>query len=569
MPKKQNPAPRKNKRRIAVIDFETDPFLYERVPAPFAGAFYDGEHYEEFWGDDAATRLIAYLQSLDEPHLIYAHNGGKFDFFFLLDALENPLKIINGRIVSAHLGAHILRDSMAILPIALDEYQKTVIDYKKFERCERERYKQEILAYLYDDCAALYELVSRFVDQFGPRLTIGGTAIKTLSGMHPFERGTARHDKLIRPWFFGGRVQCFEEGILKGQFKVYDVNSMYPHVMRDQKHPTGRCYLRDTRLPRKENIFAFVRVSGHGNRALPTRTPLGLSFELERGEFWTTTHELYRAIDYGLFTLDRVHETHTPIETISFADYVDYCTSRKIAAKESGDKVQEIFHKLLANSSYGKFGQNPESYFDYQFARDDDALMTAIAQGWILESENDYGYLVKKPSRINAWSYYDVATAASITSAARGVLMDGLQKATRAVYCDTDSIICESLDVEQHASRLGAWKLEAEGARIAIAGKKLYALFDGTRCVKIASKGVELLPNEISDIARGATIRYEKPSPTFTISGARRAETEKAPGVHFIHRNVTSRKTRELTKQNKTRKIAQSDICRTKRRKPQ
>ena len=44
---------RKDKRRIAVIDFETDPFLADRFPRPFAWGFYDGERYVEYWQSDA------------------------------------------------------------------------------------------------------------------------------------------------------------------------------------------------------------------------------------------------------------------------------------------------------------------------------------------------------------------------------------------------------------------------------------------------------------------------------------------------------------------------------------
>ena len=72
----------KPQTRIAVIDFETDPFLYDRVPEPFSAGFYDGETYIDFWGDDCADQLICYLESRKDNLIIYAHNGGKFDFYY-------------------------------------------------------------------------------------------------------------------------------------------------------------------------------------------------------------------------------------------------------------------------------------------------------------------------------------------------------------------------------------------------------------------------------------------------------------------------------------------------------
>ena len=75
--------------------------------------------------------------------------------------------------------------------------------------------------------------------------------------------------------------------------------------------------------------------------------------------------------------------------------------------------------------------------------------------------------------------YEDVAIAASITSAARAVLMRALHHAVRPIYCDTDSIICESMgEGADIGSELGQWKLEHEGIyKIAVAAKKVYAFW--------------------------------------------------------------------------------------------
>jgi hypothetical protein len=225
-------------KKLAVIDLETDPFKWGRVPKAFASAFFDGEQYINFWGADCVHLLVEYILSLEDEYYIYAHNGGKFDFFYLMEegVLDNPVKIINGRIVTAAMGKHELRDSYAILPIPLKAYEKDEIDYAKFEFDKREKHKPEILKYLRHDCEYLYTLVDKFLNRFGLNLTVGSTAIKELQKFHKFEKTKRWHDEIYRPYYFGGRVQCFEHGILEGDFKVYDVNSMYPHVMKNYKH---------------------------------------------------------------------------------------------------------------------------------------------------------------------------------------------------------------------------------------------------------------------------------------------------------------------------------------------
>jgi len=90
--------------KIATLDAETDPFVYKRVPEPFAWGLFTGDDYIETWGDDCTAEMLEKIEAHKEPLRIYAHNGGKFDFFFLLrfGVLRNP-QIINGRIVKADL----------------------------------------------------------------------------------------------------------------------------------------------------------------------------------------------------------------------------------------------------------------------------------------------------------------------------------------------------------------------------------------------------------------------------------------------------------------------------------
>jgi len=543
---------KKQKKKLAVLDFETDSFKHGRVPEPFACELYDGEESHVFWGRNCVEKLLYYLESCEQQYLIYAHNGGKFDFFFLLKEgyLENPIRIINGRLVKAMCGCHELRDSYAIIPIPLSAYQKDEIDYSWFEEGEYDKHKREILDYLHSDCDYLYKLVDAFVARFGDKLTIGSTAIDKLRELHPFDRTREAHDEKFRPYYFGGRVECFKHGIITAPLKVYDVNSMYPYVMREYSHPVGQSYgvfkdgkFFDKSTGRLKGIFKnkpyFMRFTGRNKGALPTRTKQGLDFNVPEGEFFACSHEIIIAIKHKLIEIQQVHEIYIPDKTIKFNKYVDIYSQEKIDCKKSGDKVGEIFAKLLLNSAYGKFGQNPNHYKDFCLHLQGTPYPDKN-DGW--EIFADYGEfeIWEKPSETK--SFFDVAVAASITSAARSVLLDAIHSTRGLVYCDTDSLICEHFEGNLDNHALGAWKFECEGDQIAIAGKKLYALFkkheqtaidnndfddvmdetfDITKgeCVKLATKGVRLDANDIWKVANGETILWENQAPSFSLMG--------------------------------------------------
>jgi hypothetical protein len=476
---------------VAVGDFETDPFKYGRTPEPFAcGFMYEipgvERIYTSFWGRDCVLQFLQHIATIEVPLLIYFHNGGKFDFFFFLKHLENPLKIIHGRIVKAKIGIHEFRDSWAIIPMPLAGYAKTKIDYRRMEYEVRETHKAEILDYLFDDCRYLYDLVSAFVSRFGPRLTIAGTAQRELRKLHPQFNQGLEHDRKFRPFYFGGRVECFESGVIHGNFKVYDVNSMYPFVMRECHHPIGRGYVRPAVLEiDKEGwirnfhgCFYFAVVRGHNRGALPTRVKDnngGLAFDVPYGEFHTTSHELRLAIQLGLFDVEELVDVWIPRQTQCFKEFVDLYSNEKVIAtknmekaKKEGDTVaynryaiDRLFSKTLPNASYGRFGINPFDFNDYHIQISGELRPENVdgKSEWEPYEKNSEFTIWRrkvndeKDPDENMRGFEDVAIAASITSAARAVLMLAIPQARRPLYCDTDSIICAAASARARYGR--------------------------------------------------------------------------------------------------------------------
>lgn len=506
----------KSSARFLVFDTETDPFQYRVKPEVFLAGLTDGISAIQWWGDGCITSMIEWLDTIP-PCTIYAHNGGKFDFFYLPWPLEEP-KIINARIVQARLGKHILRDSFAIMPFALSEYRKTEIDYTKFRRECREKHKAEIMAYHRDDLRDTFSLVRSFRARFGNRLTVASTAMRELQKLHPVERKGYSHDSKFRPYYFGGRVECFETGDLRGAFKAYDVNSMYPDVMKNALHPKGAIYdyCADLHTLLSSEAPGFVYLDCHSNGALPIVENGKLQFPHGSRAFRITTHELRAAHELGLLHDAQIREGYLCREYGSFGEFVDTWATEKKAAKIAKDRIGELFAKLMLNSAYGKFGANPENYFDWMFVKNDEG----IPEGWDLHEDWGWMLVLRKPAPSREFSYFDVATAASITGAARAKLMRGLANSARPIYCDTDSIICETLSEDVNDTRLGAWKLEAEGNRAIIVGKKMYALLQNKTMIKSANKGVRMDKKDFLAVAKGKAYTYFRDAPTFKHDGS-------------------------------------------------
>lgn len=550
----------KRKNKIVVIDCETDPFLIDRVPEPFCWGYYDGEVFEYFWGEDSTQDLCEFIYN--EKITVYAHNGGKFDFFYLLPWMKREkITVINGRISQAHIGTATIKDSYNILPFPLSAYKKDDFDYRKMEREVREKHKKEILRYLENDCTYLYELVSAFINRFGAKLTLASAAMNELKKTVEQKRGKSFdkfsqfEDSRYREFYYGGRCQAFTTGEVKKKLKIFDINSAYPFaMMHDHPDPTCKGFdIKDTqKLPKNPCYFATIDAVSRG--ALPIRDEkqdFKLCFPDDgiMHRYHVTGWEIQAGLDTGTLDIKRVIEQRVPKRFINFSEYVDRFYNEKVEAKKIGDIISEIFAKLMLNSAYGKFALNPDefkefrlvNYGDYPDDRSDDGF-----SGFELDSSwPDYGIDIYKRDDPKENGYYNVSVAASITGFVRAYLFRAIHSSNGVVYCDTDSIICEDFSGELSEATLGAWKFEGECDSGYIAGRKLYAFYTGAEdeskrfdyeylmkkynqptplkaCKKagwkLASKGSRLLPHEIRNIATSDNvIIWNNDAPTYSL----------------------------------------------------
>lgn len=525
---------------IGTFDFETDPFLIGRIPFPFAACiFFAREDYGVLWKSDSnqdfIARVMRALRRLPKCTL-YAHNGGRFDFHYLLESAEPQiLQVRNGRVTKMRIGKVTLKDSFPLMPFALEEYRKTKINYAIFKKEKRDQpdNRKRITDYLIDDCANLLELVTGFRKVVGPRDTIGSAAFYNMRQMGlDIQSLNETHDSMFRPYYYGGRVEAFKKGIHDGRYIYLDINSAYSFAMLSS-HAHGSDYIHSRTLPRVSDLGnQFIHCIAESRGALPMRSDTGdLLFPHDRGEFFATGWEIAAGIKTKTLRIDRVLDIWKPQSLINFSEYVKTFFARRLRAKKQSDKIGSIAYKYLLNSGYGKFAQNPRDFKTYCIAP-----LGRDVPGFNWETDFGAISLWSKPA-FHGWGFFDVATAASITGYVRAMLWQAICSSRDVLYCDTDCIICRSSSVPL-GDRLGQWKCEhAPGVyvkRAAIAGKKLYGVEwsrsdDRGAAHKIASKGARLTFREILDLCRGKHVIWTNPAPTFSLGN-----------IHFIRREIQS-----------------------------
>ena len=520
-------------KTIWVADSETDPFKAGRIPTPFIWGCYNGSEYHQFLTTD---EFVDFFE--DKDVIVYAHNGGKFDWHFLLHRLEafEPLMVISGRLSRFKIGACEFRDSYNILPFPLSAYQKDVVDYAIFEPDERikpDNWKT-ITAYLKSDCVYLYEMVSEFINRYGIHLTQAGAAMKTWQKItkEKAPKTNSMFYDMISPYYYGGRVECFKTGILDFDFKVIDINSAYPFAMK-HLHPYGNNFDISDSLPRSEahTARAFITLTCVSRGAFPFRGKDGLSFPADdiKREYSITGWEFLTAVKTKTIEDWDIVRVLSFSDSIRFDDYIDHFYTMKSDCKKSGDKAGYIFAKLFLNSLYGKFGSNPEKYREYTIVKPQ-YVQAADQDGYSFDAELGPWALCSKALDEDKQHYYNVAVAASITGFVRAYMWDALNKCKGIIYCDTDSIACTDTGVlELDPNNLGAWDVEAECDGGGVAGKKLYAFHDKGGKWKTASKGVRLGHEDIMKVARGVDVTYNPDAPSFSLKR----------GIKFISRKVT------------------------------
>lgn len=306
---------------------------------------------------------------------------------------------------------------------------------------------------------------------------------------------------LERNAYYGGRVECWRIGEFYApeKFYGYDINSMYPHVMKNNHYPVKLVSYR------KRNSLADIQSCLAGGQLIigqfiintnrpyfPVNLKGNLIFPVGRFKTYLSTPEIQFAIERGL--IEDIGECAIYEAADIFSEYVNYFYQKRLEAKQKKDRIHDLLYKLFLNSLYGKFGQKTENW-----QRIGDAPPEQIKAETIInlatgkaESYKIFGGSVfKKGEETEAFNSF-CAIAAHVTAYARQELLRYIELAgwENILYMDTDSLFVTkagSANLQAagvvDAKELGKMKLEKEAERIKILAPKDYE-FAGVKRTK-------------------------------------------------------------------------------------
>ena len=359
-----------------------------------------------------------------------------------------------------------LLDSLKKLPFSISGIakaynlaeQKLHIDYDEYREPGHELTEDE-QKYLVNDLLIGAKAIALMLEEGMTALTIGSDSLNTYKAMMPafvrrFPELPIEYDDDFRLAYRGGWTYLNPKYAKRvvGPGTVYDVNSLYPWVMRTQPLPCGnprwfngfpwedKAFIMSITFTAelKERHFPIIQVKGNP-MFVPTQyldrieDPITLSVTNVDLVMWQEHYD----IDILSYNGGYYFET----ETGFFDEYIDHFM--EIKASATGGK--RTLAKLHLNSLYGKFASRPRVTGKYP------VLEEGVIR--LIEGEEQ----VKKPI-YTPLSVFVTAYARKKTIEAAQANYDNF------IYADTDSIhVIDDVpegSMEIHPTALGAWKKE-------------------------------------------------------------------------------------------------------------
>jgi hypothetical protein len=460
--------------------------------------------------------------------VIFAHFGGIYDFLFILKAaLEESdcgykigtmiprgsgllcievIKLRKNPQGQVYEDKIMFRDSSALLPFGLArltesfkvQHKKQEFDFSNWDGTVTPK----LLSYLKDDCRGLYECLEAFfnwelIQRSGGAYTMASQALKVFRLFMYKEIRSLKEpiDLFIRQAYFGGRTEIFKpEYHGKKKLYCYDVNSLYPFVMRNNDFPTN--FKRWTLTYDPEAMgFYEATVEVPKDMYLP---PLPYVAEMERskklifptGKFsgvWSTIElEYARSLGVKILSTGRGALFHNggPI----FKGYIDTLYEMRMDAKAKGDGVGDVLTKLLMNSLYGRFGLNTDR---------EQILFDDFTKGLKFHSEiniekdgKEKCYrLMTKPVKLEQ-TFTNVSISAWVTSLSRIHMHKLMWPARKELYyTDTDSLF--TTKKMKTGNKLGELKEEYSCNKAIFLLPKTYVVEGEGDFKKLAMKGFD------------------------------------------------------------------------------
>lgn len=488
----------------------------------------------------------AWYGSLPESDIVWAHNGGGFDFLYLISICRPPhyhwtARMAGSSIISCRAKAHAeCRDTSRLFPGSLAKWTRQKSDpgltcecgkacggWCQLRRDMPAERRKRVRDYCLQDCRALLDTLradlSRLQDEGLailtpkglPRLTFGGVAWHTVAPDVPGGEDPvawAEYDAGRRA-YYGGRC---EVGRVRADVGYrYDVHAMYPwaltlpvpHGERTQRMGRSASRAFDCMVPGA--YHARVRIPETDLPPLPHRYSERRNRErLTRGRLlwctghvtgWWTTIELAAAERHGA-RIECIVSANTWSDFDPIYDpYVRMIYAARDAARTAGDDRWAGILKFYANALSGKLAQRPTI----------SALQVTKhpSEGW----DHLGGDVWCRHSRRLSPCSRPIQ-AAYLTSRARERLLDRLMRHRGEwLYCDTDSTyLTRQDDRDVHESELGTFGYEGEAREWRALAPKLYRYRDEGGADHVRAKGIPRPDwQTIDDLSKGIAIERQ------------------------------------------------------------
>lgn len=500
---------------------------------------YDGEHYRCY--TDIESFLQNELTFSNRGKWFYAHAGGLADIQFVFDTIinlnkENPIYNITASFSgSSAIIVHIRRgknsfhfiDSFWLLRTKLSNIGKWVgmikggvqedenVDDDEFERIKKEKRRwyaevpfHELRTYNEQDCKILWNAIDSYQQillGFGGQLQM----TQASSAMGLFRRKYLSKDvktshyanAMARESYFASRVEVMQKNVTNSFY--YDINSSFPYAMT---FPCPGDYLGTSdRIPDNGIYIADVEVEVAEDSLTPApfRMKGRVFFPFGKWRSWFTSIDLELIQNCG----GRILKVYSVLRFSEFHDLAQYSNDIYTRRKNSTSDFEKETFKLLLNSLYGKFAENPiKSGLEINPEKTDHETMTMLMPGvWLTE-------------RVISIPHLAVPISSHITSIARRTIFNFMKSCKDFHYCDTDGFSTTS--VLPTGKGLGELKLEKMIRNGFFVAPKVYRIegqiAEGDKwkeIVYVKAKGFSRMTSKrFFELVEGKSIDYERMS---------------------------------------------------------
>ena len=243
-------------------------------------------------------------------------------------------------------------------------------------------FRDSLLEYNIHDCKILYDIIIKFYNEIKELFNVNILRVSTLPSL-AFKIFRTHFNNFSIPITFMEEYNDFKKAYFGGHVDVYrpygknlfyyDINSLYPSVMKDYKYPTdiiGK-FIGDIRLVSayehyfNNNLGIYkvkVKAPNIKNPILPVKSKGQLLYPYGNWTAWYFSEEIKNAEKYGYEF--EILGGYIFDSADLFSSYI--ADLYKIKETSHKNSAMYLISKLLLNSLYGKMAINP-NLNDYQF----------------------------------------------------------------------------------------------------------------------------------------------------------------------------------------------------------